>query len=162
MIDIEKEISDLAHYDQCAHVPPLFFSQILSEIYKFAAPTELARIVNTTIPLPKVAGAFVYRGYPCHMRCVEHSGSMYIIFCTFHSGASGNTGSNFLLFIKDAEGQYIYRTQYTANTVVDWVARAFGEASATSSYSGTMSSLMYKRITAIYDWCVSKGMTPIT
>lgn len=162
MENIKEKIEDLANYDQCAHVPPLLFAQILEAILVMADATELQNLNTSSSVLPKVAGAFTYQGYPCHMRCVEHSGSMYIIFCSYHNGTSGSTGCNYILYLKDANGNYKYYTKYSSSTVTDWVKRAFSEAVATASYPGIMSNTLFKRLDAVYNYCVSKGMTAVS
>ena len=162
MENLKEKIEDLAHYDQCAHVPPLFFAQILQAILVLADATELNDFKSSGSYLPKVAGAFVYQGYPCHMRCVEHNSQMYILFCSYHNGTSGASGCNYLIYQKDTNGNYKFMTIYTSSTVVDWVKRAFGEATATATYPGIMSNTMYKRLDAIYQWCVAQGMSPVT
>lgn len=161
MENLKEKIEDLAHYDQCAHVPPLFFAQILQAILVLADATELNDFKTSGSFLPKVAGAFVYQGYPCHMRCIEHNGSMYIIFCSYHNGTSGISGCNYLLYLKDANGNYKYNTIYTAASVPDWVKRAFNECTASASYPGLLSAAMYKKVDAVYNWCVSQGMPTV-
>ena len=161
MENLKEKIEDMAHYDQCAHVPPLFFAQILQAILVLADATELNDFKTSKSYLPKIAGAFTYNGYPCHMRCIEHLGSMYIIFCAYHNGTSGNSGCMYLSYQKDDSGNYKYATSYTSATVVDWVRRAFNESPATSSYPGLLSAAMYKKLDAVYNWCVSQGMPTV-
>ena len=162
MENLKEKIEDMAHYDQCAHVPPLFFAQILEALRVLADATDLYEYRFSNSILPKIAGAFTYKGYPCHMRCIEHSGTMYILFCAFHNGTSGASGSNYLVYAKDADGNYKCSTSYTSATVPDWVKRAFGEATATASYPGIISAAMYKKMDAVYNWCVAQGMNPVT
>lgn len=157
----KEKIQELASYDQCAHVPPLFFAQILESILVMSEPTELSELTTPGAALPKVAGAFIYNGYPCHMRCVEHNGNMYIIFCTFHNGTSGALGSNYILFKDDGSGQYKFTNIYSSTNVQDWVKRAFSEAIASATYPGIMSNTLFKRLDAVYDFCVSQGMAEI-
>lgn len=161
MEKLKEKINDLANYDQCVHVPPLLFAQILQAILGLAEATELKDLNKTNSFLPKVAGAFVFQGYPCHMRCIEHNSSMYIVFCSYHNGASGSSGCNYILFKMDDEGRYKYNTTYTSTTVTDWVKRAFCEAIATATYPGLMSNTLFKKLDAVYNWCVSKGMTEV-
>lgn len=58
MENLKEKIQDMAHYDQCAHVPPLFFAQILEALRVLAEPTELTEYASAGKILPKVAGAF--------------------------------------------------------------------------------------------------------
>lgn len=161
MENLKEKIEDMAHYDQCAHVPPLFFAQILEALRVLAEPTELTEYASAGKILPKVAGAFTFQGYPCHMRCVEHNGSMFLVFCSFHNGTSGASGCNYILFLF-SNTSFKYNTYYSSTTVPDWVKRAFGEATATASYPGILSNTMYKRLDAVYKWCVSQGMSHVS
>lgn len=95
------------------------------------------------------------------MRCVEHNGSMFLVFCSFHNGTSGASGCNYILFLF-SNASFKYNTYYSSTTVPDWVKRAFGEATATASYPGILSNTMYKRLDAVYKWCVSQGMSPVS
>jgi len=162
MENINEKIEDLANYDQCVHVPPLFFAQILEAILVMAEATELSNYTKSGVVLPKVAGAFVYQGYPVHQRAIDHSGTMYLAFCSYHNGASGASGCNYILFQKDANGNYKWYTTYTSSTVTDWVKRAFSEAVATATYPGIMSNTLFKKLDAVYNYCVSKGMTAVS
>lgn len=161
MQNLKEKIEDMAHYDQCAHVPPLFFAQILEALRVLAEATELTEFMSTGRILPKITGPFTFQGYPCHSICIEHSGTMYLVFCSYHNGTSGISGSNYILFQFNS-GSFKYNTYYSSTTVPDWVKRSFGEATATASYPGIMSNTMYKRLDAVYQWCVSQGMNPVT
>lgn len=161
MQTLKQKIDDIMNYDQCAHVPPLFFGQILDALRVLAEPTELMLYNQAGMTLPKVAGPFSFQGYPCHSICIEHSGAMYLAFCSYHNGTSGASGSNYLLY-RLSSGYFFYNAIYSSTTVPDWVKRAFGEATATASYPGIMSNTMYKRLEAVYQWCVSQGMSPVS
>ena len=161
MENLKERIEELQHYDPCAHVPPLFFAQLLEALRVMADATELNNFKSADSYLPKLAGAFVYQGYPCHMRSIEHNNNMYIIFCSYHNGTSGASGCNYILYKKDETGNFKFTTIYTSLTVVEWVRRCFGEAPATATYPGIVSALMYKRMEAVYNWCVSQGMPAV-
>ena len=41
MENLKEKIEDMPHYDQCAHIPPLFYTKILEALRVLAEPTEL-------------------------------------------------------------------------------------------------------------------------
>ena len=160
--EIKEIINEMALYDPCVRISPARLALILGAILELADSTELSELTDTECALPKLSGAFTYMGVPVHQRAVLHSNDYYIIFCTCHNGTSGNTGEKYILFKRDAEGVYYYHTTYTSSNVTDWVKRAFNECVATSTYSGIISATMYKKLDAVYNWCVSQGMTPVS
>lgn len=161
MSTLKEEIENMTHYDPCVRVSPAFIATLMKGILVMAEATELSELMSADSVLPKVSGAFTYQGYPIHMRAIEHNGSMYIVFCAYHNGTSGNAGIVYLLYQKDAEGSFKFSVSYTSSTVVDWVKRAFNEATATSTYPGLLSNNLYKKIDAMYNWCVAQGMTTV-
>lgn len=162
MQNLKEEIENLAHYDQCVHVPPLFFSQLLAGILELAEPIELMRIATSGSVLPRIVGAFTFQGFPTHQVAVDHSGVMFICFCSYHNGNSGNTGCNYIVYRMGSGGVYKFDAIYTSSNVPDWVKRAFNEATATATYPGLLSNTMYKRLDAVYNWCVAQGMTKVS
>lgn len=162
MDNIKNEIEKMSHYDPCVRVPPAFLAGLLKHLLLLADATELTTLMSSDSILPKVAGAFTYQGYPTHMRAIEHNNAMYIVFCSYHTGTSGNSGISYLLYLKDANGDYKFNITYSSSTVQDWVKRAFNEATATATYPGLLSNTLYKKIDAMYNWCVAQGMAKIS
>lgn len=157
MEKLKEQIEALAEYDQCAHVPPLCFAQILQGILDIAAPIPLDNYVSSGIALPKAIGPFTYQGYPCEMRCVENNRTMYLIFCSYHNQSSGPFGYNYLIF-KLKDDKYFFDSVCTHSTAELWVKSPFVLAEVTNNAPGMMSALMYRMLRAVYNWCVAKGM----
>ena len=160
--EIKQIINEMALYDTCVRISPARLAIIFNALLELADSTELSELTATGCALPKLSGAFTYEGIPVHQRAVLHSSDYYIIFCTCHNGTSGNTGEKYLLFKRDAEGVFYYHTTYTSTNVTDWVKRAFNECVATASYPGIISALMFKKLDAVYNWCVNQGMSPVS
>lgn len=162
-MDIKELIEEIAAMDPCADVPAdklaLAFSLLLEESVNVI---EIAELTDSGSSLPKVAGKFTYEGLPVHYRAVNRGGIYYIIFCTCHNGTSGNLGEKYILFKRNTEGVFMFYATFTAANAMDWVKRAFNECAASNIDPGLLSSDMYKNIDAVYDWCVSQGMTPIS
>lgn len=160
--DIKQIINDMALYDPCVHISPAQLAEILSAILVLADSTELSELTATGCALPKLSGAFTFQGMPVHQRAIEHSGSYYIAFCSFHSGSAGNSGEKYFLFQRDGEGVFYYQTTYTSSNVTDWVKRAFNECTATATYPGLLSNTLYKKLDAVYNWAVAQGMNTVS
>lgn len=162
MNDIREIINSLSLYDSCTRLTPQSLAKILQALLDLTDSTELSELTAERCALPKLAGIFSYEGLPVHTRAIYHSSNYYIIFCTCHKGTSGNLGEKYLVFKRDAEGVYLFETIYTSSNVTDWVKRAFNECTATNNYPGLLSALMYKRLNAVYDWCVNHGMPSVS
>lgn len=158
---LKQNLELMLSYDSCAHVSPARWASLLLAILELADVTDLEDFVGTQQPLPKVAGAFTYLGCPVHCRAVEHDSKMHIIFCGYHSGSAGNIGHQYLVFRMNEENQYVFLNQYTSSTVPDWVKRVFNEATATATYPGILSNTLFKRLDAVYKFCVAQGMAEV-
>lgn len=159
---IIEKLEELSYYDPCARISPQFLADLLCDIFVLADPVNLNNYMYSGAHLPEFANSFTYDGFPCHVRCVEHNGTMYLVLCSYHNGNSGVSGCNYVMFHQQGpDNLFYYNSKYTANTVPDWIKRAFGEATATASYPGIMSNTMYKRLDAVYQWCVAQGMNPV-
>lgn len=161
-MNVRNELQNMKLYDPCVRVSPARIATLMLAVLELAEATELRGYCTQGAILPKVSGAFTYDGYPAHYRAIQHDGVMHIAFCSFHSGTAGNTGNTYLVFRENEMGNFIFYTSYTSSNVVDWVKRAFNEATATNSYPGLMSNTYHKRMTAMYEWCVANGMSPVT
>lgn len=160
--EIKNIINEMALYDPCVRISPARLALIFSALLELADATELTELTADGCALPKLSGAFTYQGIPAHQRAVLHSDDYYIIFCTCHSGTSGNLGEKYVLFKRDGEGAFLYHTTYTSSNVTDWVKRAFNECTATTVYPGLLSAAMYKRLDAVYNWAVQQGMSTVS
>lgn len=160
--DIREIINEMASYDPCTRISPARLAILFAALLELADSTELSELTATGCALPKLSGAFTYMGMPAHQRAVLHSSEYYIIFCSCHNGTAGNTGEKYILFKRDAEGVFYFHTIYSSTNVTDWVKRAFNECAATASYPGILSAAMYKKLDAVYNWCVNQGMSPVS
>lgn len=160
MNNLKEQIDSLADYDRCAHVPPLFFSQILKGILSIAEPLPLEDYMSNGKALPKSVGPFTYQGYPCQMRCVEHKNRMYLIFCSYHNELSGPYGCSYIIFILN-NGKYILDSTWSYDAAQPWMKQPFLLSEVTTDAPGIMSPDMLTKLNAIYDWCISKGMPPV-
>lgn len=156
-----EQIEDMKFYDPCIQLSPARLSTFLLALLDLSEPVELGNITKPGDILPKIQGPFIFAGQPVHCRAIEHSGSFYLVFCTFHSGTAGNTGTNYLVYMRDNQNQYRFTQMYSSSNVADWIKRALNEATATASYPGQMSALMYKRLDAVYKFCVAQGMAEV-
>lgn len=163
MATLKENIELMRNYDPCVRVSPGFLAQLLSGLLELADVTNLDDFSSAGSVLPKMAGAFTFRGYPVHQRAIEHNSTMYIVFCSYHNGTSGNSGCNYIAYQYDTTNKvFKFFTLYTSSTVVDWIKRAFNEATATATYPGLLSNTLYKKIDAMYRWCVSQGMAEVS
>lgn len=156
-----EQIEDMQLYDPCVHISPARFATLLLAVLNLAEAVELSDFTKGSSFLPKTQGPFLYEGLPVHQRAIEHSGKNYIVFCTTHSGTAGNVGSFYITYVERENGSFQFYQKYTSSTVTDWIKRAMNEATATTSYPGQMSVLMYKRLDAVYKFCVAQGMAEV-
>lgn len=154
-------INEMALYVPHAHITPARLAFLFGALLDLADSTELSELTATGCALPKLSGAFTYQGIPVNERAVLHCNGYYIIFRTYHNGTAGILGERYILFRRDGEGNYFYHTTYTSANVTDWVKRAFNECTATSTYPGLLSAALYKKLDAVYNWCVQQGMPPV-
>ncbi len=156
-----EQIEDMQLYDPCVHISPAKFAALLLAVLDLAEAVELSDFMKGSSFLPKSQGPFLYNGLPVYHRTIEHSGNKYLVFCTIHAGTAGNLGSNYITYVQRENGSFQFYQSYTSSTVTDWIKRTMSQAIATSTYPGQMSALLFKRLNAVYNFCVAQGMSHV-
>lgn len=149
-------------YDPCARLTAPQVANICKEILDICEPIDIELYTRGNSYLPRATGPFVFRGIPTSSVVVYHGGGIqYLIIGAIYDEPSNDSASFYYVYILRENGKYQFYKYYNASTVADWVRRALKECTATNTYNGLMSALMHKRLSAIYEWCVSQGMKEV-
>lgn len=94
--------------------------------------------MSSSKPLPTLHAVFNYYGNLVHFRSVYHNNKWYHIFCVPHQEESG--ASTMYILYDDTLKYYGKLFKEGLRSDFMWVARAFGDADATTEFSGQMSA----------------------
>lgn len=131
---------------------------IVEKLRAEGAEAQLRTDLQNKIPIPEdlrdeaigseldnLYGVYMYKGYPCHCRTIIHNNEYKLVICAEHGGTSGVSGQKYFVYGDHADTVALENI-YDSTNVPDWVKRGFGEATATASYPGLLSSDYYKKL----------------
>ena len=161
MSELRSLLDQMQLYDSCARLTAPQVANICKEILDICEPIEIANFMRGNSYLPRDPGPFVYQNVPTTSIVVYRGGLQYLIIGAVYDEPSNDSAAIYFVYILRDNGKYQFYKYYNASTVADWVRRALKECTATNTYNGLMSALMHKRLSAIYEWCVSQGMKEV-